>query len=69
MGFSNQIERILHESSHLKIQLRLKKHQKTQKEIEIFCPVCGKNFNLLDSLRSHQKNNFGKVHHSESLDE
>jgi hypothetical protein len=64
-GFSNQIERILHETSHLKIQLRLKKKKKTKKkegEIPrdgIFCPVCGENFNVIESLRSHQFDKYG----------
>jgi hypothetical protein len=64
-GFSNQIERILHETSHLKIQLRLKKKKKTKKkegEIPrdgIFCPICGEHFNVIESLRSHQYDRYG----------
>ncbi len=65
MGFSNQIERILHETSHLKIHLRSRKKKKTKKKVGeiprdgIFCPVCGEHFNVIESLRSHQYDRYG----------
>jgi hypothetical protein len=58
-GFSNQIERILHETTHLKIHLRLRKKKKKKRHRGIrrdgiFCQVCGEHFSLMDSLRNHQ---------------
>jgi hypothetical protein len=78
-GFSNQVERILHETSHLKIILRLKKKirkKRQKKKIKrafrkdrIFCPICGENFNVLSTLFSHQYNKYGEIHNGRSSDE
>ncbi len=66
MGFSNQIERILHETTHLKIQLRLRKKKKKNKKRQretprdgVFCPICGEHFNVIETLRGHQFDRYG----------
>jgi hypothetical protein len=75
-GFANQVERILHESSHLKILLRFKQKKKKQREIPIDrvnCLVCGEYFNSTASLRSHQfykyGNDYARFFDSRSSDE
>ncbi len=65
-GFSNQIERILHETSHLKIHLRSRKKRKKNKKRQretprdgVFCQVCGEHFNVIETLRGHQFDRYG----------